>query len=113
MQDIFNQDGRSKCKEFIEITDANYVPEETVLTDVVIAEDGKIVVKNVLPPAKRGPKKKPAKELPCPKCKKVFAKEALLQVSRFLFLLFICNFYIDTTRGKSLLELWVTTFLPD
>ena len=44
LQDIFNQDGRSKCKDFIEITDANYVPngaaDETV-TDVVIAPDGK------------------------------------------------------------------------
>ena len=44
LQDIFNSDGRSKCKDFIEITDANYVPngaaDETV-TDVVIAPDGK------------------------------------------------------------------------
>ena len=70
----------------IEITDANYVPnnapEETV-TDVVINLDGQILVTPVVPQqtaSKRGPKKKPPKELPCPKCKKVFAKEVLLQV---------------------------------
>ena len=85
LQDIFNSDGRSKCKDFIEIIDANYVPngaaDETV-TDVVIAPDGKVMVTQVMPSAlqaKRGPKKKPPKELPCPKCKKVFAKEILLQ----------------------------------
>ena len=81
-----NQDGRGKCKDLIEITDANYVPnnapEETV-TDVVINLDGQILVTPVVPQqtaSKRGPKKKPPKELPCPKCKKVFAKEVLLQV---------------------------------
>ena len=45
---------------------------------------GKVMVTQVMPSAvqaKRGPKKKPPKELPCPKCKKVFAKEILLQVS--------------------------------
>ena len=48
--------------------------------------DGKIVTtmpsmtKTIhIPPAKRGPKKKPAKELPCPHCKKIFGKELLLQ----------------------------------
>ena len=88
MQDLL-QEGRGKCKDLIEITDANYAPcvpatEETV-TNVVLV-DGEIVVtptsvtKTVhLPPAKRGPKKKPPKELPCPHCKKVFAKEILLQ----------------------------------
>ena len=43
---------------------------------------GKVMVTQVMPSAvqaKRGPKKKPPKELPCPKCKKVFAKEILLQ----------------------------------
>ena len=48
---------------------------------------GKVMVTQVMPSAvqaKRGPKKKPPKELPCPKCKKVFAKEILLQVSSFV-----------------------------
>ena len=87
LQDLL-QEGRGKCKDLIEITDANYAPATTeeMVTDVVVV-DGKTVLvtptvsKTVhhLPPAKRGPKKKPPKELPCPHCKKVFAKEILLQ----------------------------------
>ena len=88
LQDLqTNQVGRSKCKDLIEVTDANYLPatEETV-TDVVVV-DGKIltttptVTKTIhIPPAKRGPnKKRPAKEIPCPHCKKTFGKELLLQ----------------------------------
>ena len=88
LQDLLNNKGRSKCKDLLEISDINYVPnatEETV-TDVVLV-DGKIVLtptvtKTVhLPPAKRGPKKKPPKEIPCPyqDCRKVFNKDTLLQ----------------------------------
>ena len=48
MQEILQEKGRSKCKDFIEITDANYAPcapiEETV-TEVIVTEiDGKLVV---------------------------------------------------------------------
>lgn len=101
LQDLLSAEGRNKCKDLIEITDANYVPLEETITDVIVV-DGKIVVKPVsktihIPPAhvpstdanngplaaapKRGTKRKAAKEIPCPiaECKKVFSKEVLLQ----------------------------------
>merc|ERR1719483_1342765 len=78
LQDIFNSDGRSKCKDFIEITDANYVPngaaDETV-TDVVIAPDGKVMVTQVMPSAvqaKRGPKKETSKRTALSEMQKSF-----------------------------------------
>jgi hypothetical protein len=50
LQDLMSLGGREKCKEFIEITDANYVPtaqaasfSEETITDVVLV-DGKIIV---------------------------------------------------------------------
>lgn len=81
LQDLLNQVGRSKCKDLIEVTDANYITPDETITDIVVV-DGKILVTQptiTLPPAKRGPKKKAAKELACPHCKKVFGKETLLQ----------------------------------
>ncbi len=69
LSDLLNQEGRNKCKDLIEVTDANYLPtatEETV-TDVVLV-DGKIVVSPTVTKKtvhftptgsnKRGPKKK-------------------------------------------------------
>ena len=90
LNDLLNhQDGRQKCKDFLEMTNANLVPSATeeTITEVVLT-DGKILVSSPavtkllhLPPAKRGPKKKASKEIACPfeDCKKVFSKEALLQ----------------------------------
>ena len=66
MQDLQTENiGRSKCKDKIEVTEANYLPSaEETITDVVLTSDGKIittspaVTKTIqIPPAKRGPKK--------------------------------------------------------
>ena len=46
LQDLLNQEGRTKCKDLIEITEANYTPStvtEENFTEVMMDPDGQII----------------------------------------------------------------------